>query len=355
MNCFTRKLVCLVAIATVFGCWLIAPAQIPINPNAKPAAGGGLINGGGSSFVNPVMTKWAFNFNAKTHVRINYQSIGSGAGIRQFIQKTVQFGATDTPMNDQQLKEAGAGVLHIPVVMGSVAVAYNIPSIGSKPLRLSGPVVADIFLGKIQKWNDPRIVSENPGLSLPASGILVTHRSDGSGTTAIFTDFLCKVSPEWKQKVGSNTSVQWPTGIGGKGNEGVAAQAHQISNTIGYVELVYALETHMPVAAIRNASGEFIQPSVESVTAAAASLATIPQDLRFGITNAPGKTAYSIAGLSWVLARTKMDNAGNAKQLKAFFEYILSDEAQSIAESLHYSKLPPPLLERARAKVAEIQ
>ena len=253
-----------------------------------------MINGAGATFPYPIYSKW-FDEYAKVDpsVRFNYQSIGSGGGQKQIMAQTVDFGASDGPMSDENLSKAPGKILHIPTVAGAVVMTYNLE--GNPALKLDGETIADIFLGKVKKWNDPKIAASNPGIKLPDKEIVVVHRSDGSGTTFIFTDYLSKVSAEWKQKVGNNTSVNWPTGIGGKGNEGVSGQVKQTPNAIGYVELIYAIQNKMPYADVKNAAGQFVKPTLESVTAALGT-ANIPDDFRFSMTNAPGSNAYPIAG-----------------------------------------------------------
>lgn len=310
--------------------------------------------GGGSSFAYPVMNKWSSEYYKANNVQVNYQSMGSSGGVKQFTERTLDFGATDAPMNEEQLAAVGAEVLHVPVVMGAVVITYNLPGL-SEPLVLSGPVVADIYLGKITKWNDPAIAGLNPGANLPDESILTLRRSDGSGTTFIFSEFLSKTSAEWKEKVGFANSLSWPTdSLGGKGNEGLAANVQQRAHSIGYVELVYALEAKLPVASIVNAAGEAVAPSVESVTAAAAGLTDVPADLRLSITNAEGAGAYPMAGITWVVARAVMDQPQKAQSLNDFLSYVLSDEAQELVGALNYSKLPPTLLEPARKKAAAL-
>ena len=250
------------------------------------------LTGAGATFPNPLYQKWLSEYG-KLHpsIRIDYQSIGSGGGIKQIQAQTVDFGASDSPMKDEDLKGAPGEIVHIPTVLGAVVITYNLPALG-QPLNFSPDVIADIFLGKITKWNDPRIAADNKGINLPTSEITVVHRSDGSGTSAVFTDYLSKVSAEWKDKVGTGTSPSWPMGIGGKGNEGVTGQVKNTPNTIGYVELAYAVQNKLPVAKVKNASGNFIEPSIDAVTAAAAaSAATTPDDLRVSITNAQGAQA----------------------------------------------------------------
>lgn len=330
------------------------PGPVPVSSDGAGSESAESLMGGGSSFVYPVMNRWTSDYNKKTGVQVNYQSLGSSGGIKQFSVKTLDFGATDAPMNEEQLAEAKDPVLHIPVVMGAVAVTYNLPGVKS-PLTLSGPVIADIYLGKIKKWNDPAIASLNPGIALPDAEIVTVRRADGSGTTFIFADFIAKTSPEWKEKIGVGNSLDWPANsIGGKGNEGVSAVVQRQANSLGYVELVYALEANLPVAAIINQAQKPVTPSVESVTAAAADLTSVPEDLRMSITNAAGEGAYPMAGITWVVARETMDSSAKASALKEFLDYILSDEAQAVANELKYSKLPEKLLTPAREKVAKI-
>ena len=263
-----------------------------------PGGGGGTIRlqGAGATFPNPLYQKWLSEYGkANPNVRIDYQSIGSGGGIKQIKEQTIDFGATDSPMSNEDLKSAPGDILHIPTVLGAVVITYNLRGV-SQPLRFSPDVIADIFLGKVKRWDDARIRADNPGVALPAADITVVHRSDGSGTSAVFTDYLSKVSPEWKERVGSGTSPKWPVGLGGKGNEGVTGQVKQTPNTVGYVELAYAVQNKLPVALVRNASGNFVEPSLDAVTAAAAeSLPTTPPDLRVSITNAGGANAYPIS------------------------------------------------------------
>ena len=259
---------------------------------AQPAAAQSLINGAGATFPYPIYSKW-FDEYAKVdpEARFNYQSIGSGGGIKQITARTVDFGATDGPMTDEQLKQAPAALIHIPTVLGAVVATYNLP--GNPALKFTPDVLADIFLGKITKWNDPRIVGANPGIGLPDQAIILVHRSDGSGTTYIWVDYLSKVSPEWQQKVGRGTSVNWPVGLGGKGNEGVSGQVKNTPGALGYVELAYAVKNKLPVASIKNAAGKFIEPTIQTTTAAAAGAAkSMPADFRVSLTNTPGDDAY---------------------------------------------------------------
>lgn len=328
-----------------------ANAQVPLPGSV---GSGSSLNGAGSTFVQPVMSKWTYDYANKTKEKINYQPIGSGGGIRQFISKTVDFGATDSPMTEEQLKEAADEAIHIPVVLGAVAVTYSLEGI-EKPLNLSGPTIARIFMGEIKKWDDPAIAAENPGVKLPDSEIIVVRRSDGSGTTFTFAEFLGKASPMWKEKMGASTALNWPVGVGAKGNSGVAAQVQRTPNSIGYVELVYALQNKMPVANVRNAENEYVRPSEDSVTAAAKDLKDVPADLRMSITYAPGKEAYPIAGITWLLVRPKLADEAKQKSLKNFVTYVLSEEAQSVAPTLSYSRLPENLLQKAQAQAAKLK
>src|SRR5215218_7764365 len=270
---------------------------------AAPAAAQTL-TGAGATFPNPIYTKWFDAYNKKTGVQINYQSIGSGGGIRQFTEGTVDFGATDGPMNQSQIDAVGANVMHVPTVLGAVVVTYNLPGLADTRLKFDGNALVDIFMGRITKWNDKRLAVLNPGVKLPDLDVIVVHRSDGSGTTYIFTDYLNKFSREWKDKVGYATSVSWPVGLGGKGNEGVTQQVKQTEGAIGYVELIYALSNKLGYGEMKNAAGKFVAPSLESVTTAAAS-AKLPKDtdFRVSITNPPGEAAYPIASFTWLLVQ----------------------------------------------------
>ena len=317
--------------------------------------GGGPINlqGAGSTFINPLMQKWVSEYG-KLHpnVRIDYQSIGSGGGIKQIQAQTVDFGASDAPMSDADLKAAPGEILHIPAVLGAVVLTYNVASI-SQPLHFSPEVVADIFLGKIKKWDDPRIKQDNPGVSLPAADITVVHRADGSGTTYLFTDYLSKVSQEWKEKVGTDKSPKWPVGQGGKGNEGVTGQIKQQPNTIGYVELAYAVQNKLPVALIKNASGKFVEPSIDGVTAAAASAsAQTPEDLRVSITNSPGENAYPISGYTYILPYKEQKDANKGKALVDFLWWGIHDGEKFTGTD--YAPLPAEIVKRAEAKINSI-
>ena len=314
------------------------------------------LNAGGSTFIYPMMSKWASEYEKAKQVQINYQSIGSGGGIQQMTAKTFDFGCSDGPMNDEQLakaKETNGEVVHIPLVMGAVVPAYNLPAI-KEPLHFSGPVLADIFLGKITKWNDKALAALNPGVALPDEDIAVVHRSDGSGTTYTWVDYLAKVSADWKSKVGVGTSVNWPAGEGQKGNEGVAGQVRRSEGAIGYIELIYAMQNNIQFGAVQNKEGAFIQASLKSVTAAANSaLSNLPDDLRYSIINAPGKESYPISGTSWALVYVNQPG-DKGKLITDFLRWILHD-GQSYAEELHYSRLPQGLVTRADKKIDAIK
>jgi len=329
----------LLGLAVVFGLSTIASAQM-------------MINGAGATFPYPIYSKWFDEYvKVDPSVRFNYQSIGSGGGQKQILAQTVDFGASDGPMTDENLAKAPGKILHIPTVAGAVVMTYNVP--GNPSLKLDGETIADIFLGKIKKWNDPKIAATNAGVKLPDNEIVVVHRSDGSGTTFIFTDYLSKVSAEWKQKAGNNTSVNWPTGIGGKGNEGVSGQVKQTPGTVGYVELIYALQNKMPYADLKNAAGEFVKPTIESVTAALAT-AEIPDDFRFSMTNAPGKEAYPIAGATWLLVYQQQKDAAKGKKLVEFLKWAAKD-GEKMAKDLQYAPLPDTLQQRVLARIDEIK
>lgn len=310
------------------------------------------INGAGATFPYPIYSKW-FDEYAKVDpsVRFNYQSIGSGGGQKQILAQTVDFGASDGPMSDDNLAKAPGKLLHIPTVAGAVVLTYNL--IGSPSLKLDGDAIAGIYLGQIKKWNDPKLVALNPGVTLPDQEVVVVHRSDGSGTTFIFTDYLSKISSEWKSKVGNNTSVNWPAGIGGKGNEGVSGLVKQTPGTIGYVELIYAIQNKMPYAEVKNTSGEFIKPTLQSITAAMAT-AQIPDDFRFSITNASGKDAYPICGATWLLVYQQQKDAAKGKKLVEFLKWSLS-KGEGMAEQLDYASLPAALRDRVLKRVDEIK
>jgi phosphate transport system substrate-binding protein len=316
---------------------------------------GGTLTGAGSTFVNPLMSKWSKEYNTlHPDVKINYQSIGSGGGRQQFIAKTVAFGASDAPMTDEQLGQAGGAgnVVHIPVTQGSVVITYNLPGL-SKELRFSPDTIAGIYLGAIKMWNDPKIAAENPGTTLPSRPVLVVHRSDGSGTTDIFTDYLSKVNPEWQSKVGRGTSVQWPVGIGGQGNEGVANQVRNTAGGVGYVELAYARQNKMAYGSVKNRVGNYVDPEPKNVTNAAASMTTIPADLRFSITDQSGPQAYPIAGTVWILLFKTQPDAAQGKLVASFLDWAIHD-GQKYANELDYAALSPNLVQRADAALRSV-
>ena len=325
------------------------------NPGGGPAAGGTVrLQGAGATFPNPLYQKWLSEYG-KVHpdIRIDYQSIGSGGGIKQIKEQTVDFGATDSPMKDEDLKSAPGELIHVPTVLGAVVITYNLQGV-AQPLRFSPEVIADIFLGKLKRWDDARMKADNPGATLPAADITVVHRSDGSGTSAVFTDYLSKVSPEWKEKVGTGTSPNWPVGLGGKGNEGVTGQVKQTPNTIGYVELAYAVQNKLPVALIKNTSGNFVEPSLDAVTAAAAeSLAATPEDLRVSITNSGGGNAYPISSYTYILAYKDQKDATKGKALVDFLWWGIH-EGEAYTKDLQYAPLPADIVKRAEAKINSI-
>jgi phosphate transport system substrate-binding protein len=313
------------------------------------------INGAGATFPSPIYSKWFDEYN-KLHpnVQINYQPVGSGAGIRQITNQTVFFGATDGPMTNDQLLAAPSKVLHFPTVLGAVVPVYKIPNVNAT-LKFSGAVLADIFLGKITKWNDPALVKLNPGVTLPNTDMTVVHRSDGSGTTYIWADYLAKVSPEWKTKVGVGTSPNWPAGVGGKGNEGVAGLVTQTPGSIGYVELIFALQNKISYGQVQNMDGEFVNASVESVTAAAAAAATkMPPDFRVSITNAPGKGVYPVSSFTWLLLYENPKDKAQSKTMVEFMKWALAD-GQKFAPALGYAPLPASVVQLELAALAKIK
>ena len=317
------------------------------------------INGAGATFPYPIYSKWFDEYQKKNPtVEINYQSIGSGGGIRQVTEGTVDFGASDGPMNDEQIKafqeKHGFGILHFPTVLGADVPTYNIPGV-SAALNFTPEALTGIFLGKITKWNDPAIVAANKGVNLPGSDIVVVHRSDGSGTTYIWTDYLSKVSEEWKSKVGKGASVNWPVGLGGKGNEGVTGQIKNAPNSIGYVELIYAVSNNIPYGNVKNSSGVFVKADLASVSAAAAAVAkTMPDDFRVSITDPPGKTAYPIASFTWLLIPERFSDAAKRDALKAFVKWMLTD-GQNYTEQLSYAKLPKEVIAKEEMALAKVQ
>ncbi len=314
------------------------------------------LTGAGSSFAYPIYSKWAAMYAQKTGVKINYQSIGSSGGIRQLSDGIVDFGATDGPMTDEQLAKAkGGAILHFPTVLGGVAVTYNLPGV-TQPLKLTGPVLADIFMGGITKWNDSRVAALNPGVKLPSTDVIVVHRADGSGTTFIFSDYLATISTSWAGKVGRGQSLNWPVGLGGKGSEGVTGQVKQLPGAVGYVELSYAKQNKLPVALIKNAAGEWVAPTLESVTAAAAGAAAkIPAntDYRISIVNAPGKAAYPISSFTWILVYEHPKDAVKGKALANFLRWVYKN-GESVAGSLDYAPLPATMVSRLDARLTAL-
>lgn len=321
---------------------------------ATAAMGAETINAAGATFPNPIYQKWFSEYNmAHPDVQINYQSIGSGGGVRQLIAGTVDFGASDMPMTDEQIKEMKVHPLHFPTVLGADVVAYNIPGVTAN-LKLTPEAIAGIFLGDIKKWNDPKIASVNPGVKLPANDIEVVHRSDGSGTTFVFTDYLSKISPTWKSKVGANSSVSWPTGIGGKGNEGVAGAIKQTPNSVGYVELIYAVEQKMPYADVKNASGKFVKASFASVTAAAAAAKAMPDDFRVSITDGTGPDVYPISSFTWMLIPSEIKDPAKKKAITDFLAWMLTT-GQKDCEGLSYAPLPKAVVAKEQKQIALVK
>ncbi len=312
-----------------------------------------LINGAGATFPYPIYSKWFDEYGkANPGVQFNYQSIGSGGGIKQITAKTVDFGASDGPMTMDQLTAAPGRIYHIPTVMGAVVISYNLEGV-AKGLKLSGDVLADIYLGKITQWNDPRITEQNAGVNLPSSSIVVVHRSDGSGTSYIFTDYLSSISSAWKGRVGKSTSVNWPLGLGGKGNEGVAGMIKQTPGSIGYVELAYAKENNLPYAFLKNQSGAYIEPTLQS-TSKAADGAAIPSDFRASVVNSPNPEAYPIASFTWLLIYKQMDNHVKGKAIVDFIKWAITD-GQKYAESLDYAPLPPNVVDLIQKKLDQVK
>jgi phosphate transport system substrate-binding protein len=332
---------------TLFGCG---------NPSAGTGSGGGdlRITGAGATFPNPLYQKWFSEYNkANPNVKFDYQSIGSGGGIKQISEKTVDFGGSDAPMTDEHLAKAQGQILHIPTVLGAVVMTYNLPNVTTE-LKLTPEAIAGIFLGKVTKWNDPMIASNNAGVSLPDATITVVHRSDGSGTSYVFTDYLSKVSPEWKSGPGAGTAVNWPAGGGEKGNEGVTGRVKQTPNSIGYVELIYAEQNKLPVASIKNSGGQFVRPTLDSITAAAASVAgQIPDDLRVSITDAPGAAAYPISSFTYLLVYKDQPDQVKGKALVNFLWWATHDGEQ-MARDLLYAPLPQEVVQKAEAKINSI-
>ncbi|MFZ0774185.1 MAG: phosphate ABC transporter substrate-binding protein PstS [Candidatus Sulfotelmatobacter sp.] len=321
---------------------------------AAPAIGQTTLNGAGATFPYPMYSKWFSEYH-KLHpdIQINYQSIGSGGGIRQVINGTVDFGASDGPMTDEMLKEAKAKILHMPTVMGADVPAYNIPGVTAE-LKFTPEALAGIFLGKITKWNDKAITSANPGVNLPDRDIIVVHRSDGSGTTYIWTDYLSKISAEWQSESGRGTSVKWPIGLGGKGNEGVAGSIRQLQGSIGYVELIYAVQNNISYGSVKNLAGNFVKASLESVTAAAASAPKMPPDFRVSITNAPGKDAYPISSFTWLLIPEQSKDAAKGKILADFLNWMVTD-GQKMTAALSYAPLPESVVQKEKEAIKQVR
>ena len=321
---------------------------------AMPVMGQTTLNGAGATFPNPMYSKWFSEYhNIHPAVQVNYQPIGSGGGIRQVTAGTVDFGASDMPMTDKQLQDAKFKILNIPTVLGAVVPAYNIPGVTGE-IKFTPEALAGIFLGKISKWNDKAITSVNPGINFPDKAIIVVHRSDGSGTTFIWTDYLSKVSPEWKSSVGSDTSVKWPIGMGGNHNEGVAGMIRQLSGSIGYIELIYAIQNKIPYGSVRNSSGEFVRASLESVTAAAASAPKMPADFRVSITNAPGKDAYPISSFTWLLIPAQSKDPAKGKILNEFLNWMVTD-GQKMTSSLSYAPLPDNVVAKVKEAIKQVK
>jgi phosphate transport system substrate-binding protein len=342
-----KQIVCLFAAVLILGVVLVG-AQNPL-----------LINGAGATFPYPIYSKWFDVYHQKnSNIQFNYQSVGSGAGIKQVTEGTVDFGATDGPMNDEQIKafqaKRGSSILHFPTVLGAVVPTYNVPGV-SGALNFTPDALAGIFLGKITKWNDPALAAANKGVSLPATEIVVVHRSDGSGTTYCWTDYLSKVSDEWKTKASKGTSVNWPVGLGGKGNEGVTGLIKQTPNSIGYVELIYAAQNNIPYGSVKNAAGTFIKADLKSVSEAAAGAAKdMPDDFRVSITNAPGKTAYPISTFTWLLIPQKIQDGAKREAIKDFLKWMLADGQNSV-EVLSYAKLPKEVVEKEKKAINNVQ
>jgi phosphate transport system substrate-binding protein len=322
---------------------------------APRSGSAGRLTGAGATFPNPIYQRWADAYNRANGIEVNYQSIGSGGGIRQFTDGTVDFGASDGPMTTEQIAAVSGNVVHIPTVIGAVVLTFNLPDLGAADLVLDGPVIADIFLGTIRKWNDPRIAALNPGVTLPDADLVVVHRSDGSGTTYVFTDYLSKVSEQWRTTAGTNTAVKWPTGLGGKGNEGVTAQVKQLPGALGYVELVYAISNGLRYAAVRNSAGTAVTPTLASVTEAAGSVTMgADTDFRVSITNPPGPNAYPIASYTWLLVKQDGADAEKSRLIRDFLAWLVTPEAQQMAQDLQYAPLPAQVAELVRTRIGTL-
>lgn len=340
---------------------LVRSLLVTLTAGALVACGGSkeapvMLTGAGATFPNPIYSKWFNAYYEATGTQVNYQSLGSGAGVKQFSEGTVDFGATDGPMTDAEIAAVNGKVIHLPTVLGADAVTWNLPSLGKTTLNFDAATLADIFLGKITKWNDPRLAALNPGVALPDKDLLVVHRTDGSGTTFIWTDYLSTVSPEWAEKVGRGKSVNWPVGLGGKGNEGVTQQIKQVEGTIGYVEMIYATANDLPVGAIRNREGKFVTPTLESVSAAAAGVSLAEDtDFRVSIVDAAGEAAYPVSSFTWLLVNPDLADAAKAKAIKAFLTWMTGPEAAAMAKELHYAPLPASVAERVNARIATLK
>lgn len=321
---------------------------------AAAAMGAETINAAGATFPAPIYQKWFAEYKtAHPDVQVNYQAIGSGGGIRQLTEGTVDFGASDMPLTDEQIKGMKVKPLHFPTVLGAVVLSYNVPGV-TMGLKLTPEAIAGIYLGEVKKWNDPKIASSNAGIKLPSTDINVIHRSDGSGTTFIFTDYLSKISPDWKMKVGANTSVSWPVGLGGKGNDGVEGLIKQAPGSIGYVELIYAVNNKMAFADVKNAAGKFVTPSFMSVTAAAASSKEMPDDFRASITNAPGAGSYPISSFTWLLIPSEIKDAAKKKAITEFLAWMMT-AGQKDCEALSYAELPKAVVAKEQKQIAMVK
>ena len=354
MKRLSHLAIIIVSAALVFTS-LVAFHSSPSNAAPVPAPATVMLNGAGATFPYPLYSKWFSDYN-KIHsdIQINYQSIGSGGGIRQLLSGTVDFGASDAPMNDEQLGQSKTKILHFPTVLGAVVPTYNVSGVPQE-LNFTGQILAEIYLGKITKWNDPEISKYNNGVSLPAQDIVVVHRSDGSGTSYVWTDYLSKVSTEWQSKVGKNTSVNWPVGLGGKGNEGVTGLVKETPGAIGYVELIYAVQNKLPYGRVQNAAGAFVKANLAGVTAAAASYATtMPEDFRISITNASGKAAYPIASFTYLLIPKKIEDANKKNIIKGFLAWMLND-GQGAVEALSNARLPKEVIAKELKQISQIQ
>jgi len=349
-----RKRDCLVA-GVVFALALGAFEWSPASPARAQAADKLLLNGAGATFPYPIYAKW-FDEYHKNHpdIEINYQSIGSGGGIRQLLAGTVDFGASDSPMTNEQLAQAKVKILHFPTVLGAVVPTYNVPGV-TQELKFTPEALAGIFLGTVKKWNDSELVKANKGITLPDNDILVVHRAEASGTTFVWTDYLSKISPDWKTKVGAGPAVSWPVGIGGKGNEGVAGLVQQTPYAVGYVELIYAVQNKMAYGSVKNSSGAFVKASVASVTAAAAEAAkTMPEDFRVSITNAPGKNAYPISSFTWLLIPSTISDPAKRSAITGVLKWMLAD-GQKMTEALSYAQLPSEVVKKEGQAIGQIQ